>query len=48
MSPDYQHDGLRHAWVHPETGTTIACEDMPLELAPQIQPQSMIRPDAIR
>lgn len=35
MTPDYQHDAMRHEWVHPDTRTTIRCEDMPDELLPE-------------
>lgn len=33
---DYQHDGMRHQWVHPESGTRIDCINMPAELTPDL------------
>jgi hypothetical protein len=33
---DFEHDAMWHTWVHPETGVTITCEQMPDELVPTV------------
>ena len=32
VTHDFEHDGILHRWVHPDTGVSIDCQDMPGEL----------------